>query len=224
MSKRIKFVVIIILFMLIASIGTNIYLGVRVNQLSKANNGTQRQLDEMKLKESIEENEISENDNSNKDGKNNEINQEESKENSQNRNNSTNDKTTSSPNMNKQQSSTTNNNNNNNNKNKHKKANELVGKWQYVNGEDVTTYVFKEDGTLWINDEYIDKYTDNSAICDNCLTHIGLHEIQYMIKDGLLYINFYKETQKRINVDGTEESKVYYLISRGSYVKAKRIN
>jgi len=45
-----------------------------------------------------------------------------------------------------------------------------------------------------------------------------------MIKDGLLYINFYKQTMKRPNKEGIEESKVYYAISMGSYVKATRIN
>lgn len=91
-----------------------------------------------------------------------------------------------------------------------KEKNPLIGTWQYVNGQDITTYIFKDDGTLWINGEYVDKYKSNSAICDNCLTHVGLHEIQFMLKDGLLYINFYKQT-------------VHYVVTLGSYVKANKI-
>ena len=104
-------------------------------------------------------------------------------------------------------------------------VNPLIGTWRYTNGNDVTTYVFKSDGTLWINDEYVDKYTNNSAICDNCLVHKGLHEIQFMIKDGLLYINFYKETKMEdYDHDGIEETPVvYYLITMGSYVKEQKI-
>lgn len=102
--------------------------------------------------------------------------------------------------------------------------NPLIGVWQYVNGQDITTYTFKEDGTLWINGEYVDKYKSNSAICDNCLTHVGLHEIQFMLKDGLLYINFYKQTDEQLSHQTEEiQSVVHYVITLDSYVKAKKI-
>lgn len=206
--KSIIFISIISVSIIANGILSILYINEKSDNKKLNNNITILEKDLKSKNEEIEQNKIDSD-------KNEEIKQEEKQEETTKPNNNSNQNTTK-PNNNQSQTTTT--------TTKPVEVNPLVGKWQYVNGEDVSTYEFKNDGTLWINDEYIDKYTDKTAICDNCLTHIGLHEIQFMIKDGYLYINFYKETERRdLNHDGVDEENVYWLISLGSYVKANKI-
>jgi len=209
MTKKMKIVIIIMSCFLTVSVIANVYLGVELKEFKDSNKQIQDKIN--KIEKELKEEENEEEKKPSKE--NNESSKEENEEIKENENISSNNNSNQTVPANKEEITS----------NK-KEDNELVGTWRYTKDEDVTTYVFKEDGTLWINDEYIDNYTNNSAICDNCLAHVGLSEIQFMIKDGLLYINFYKQTMKRPNKEGIEESKVYYAISMGSYVKATRIN
>ena len=103
----------------------------------------------------------------------------------------------------------------------------MVGTWEYVNGDDVTTYVFKEDGSLWINGEYVDNYTDDVVICDNCLGYVGIGDLRFKKRNDYLYINFYKRTMTEPTFGNTsnEPSVVtQYVMTLGSFVKAQRVS